>query len=330
MSFLLATFSPSLAVLISAALLLMVCLLSRALSADTQLTEVFGTDEDLPVLANAVIYRGSGVGLSGGYGRALVAGDPFGGHAIAPVTGTAANGGALVTVRTGVYRLKVTLSGVAVTDVRKPVYMSDDCTYTLTPAGNSFVGRVIRYVTTDTAIVEFYALPCVPSALLYVATAASTAISNTAAETVFDINYTLPANSLKVGDVLRIRYQGIATGTNGADTLLIKFYIGGLTGTALLVGTATDVANNNVFAGEVTITIRTIGANGTFVAVGTHTEAPAASGTASQATVEITASTAIDTTAAQQLTAAATWSAANAGNSVRLDAFTVERLRKAA
>ncbi len=158
----------------------------------------------------------------------------------------------------------------------------------------------------------------------YASTAASSAISNTTDETAFSESYTLPKNALRAGSVIKVRYQGIATATNSTDTLLVKLYIGGITGTAILTGTATDVANSNIFAGEATIVVRTIGASGTFVAVGTHTDVPAASGTASHAITEITASTAIDTTATQQIAVSATWSVASASNSCRLDVFVVE------
>lgn len=160
--------------------------------------------------------------------------------------------------------------------------------------------------------------------LHYANTAASTAISATAAETAFDTSYTIPANTLRAGSVIKVRFQGIATSTNSTDTLLIKLYIGGLSGTAVLVGTATDVANNNIFAGEVMIVIRTIGAAGTFVAVGTHTDVPAASGTATHGICEITASTAIDTTTSKSITASATWSVSSGSNSCRMDVFVVE------
>lgn len=162
--------------------------------------------------------------------------------------------------------------------------------------------------------------------LAYSNVAASTAISNLTAETAFDTSHSIPANSLQPGEVIRVRFQGIATSTNSTDTLLIRLRIGGVAGTALLTGTATDVANNNIFAGEAQITIRTIGASGTFVAVGTHTEVPAASGTAVHDITEITASTTIDTTAAQVINATATWSVASSSNSCRMDVFTVERL----
>lgn len=160
--------------------------------------------------------------------------------------------------------------------------------------------------------------------VVYRNVAASTAHSNTTTEALFDTQYSIPANTLVAGSVIKVRYQGIATATDSTDTLTVKLYIGGLSGTAILTGTATDVANNNIFAGEATIVIRTAGASGTLVAVGTHTDVPAASGTATQGITEITASTTIDTTAAQVIGVGADWSVATASNSCRLDILVVQ------
>ena len=160
--------------------------------------------------------------------------------------------------------------------------------------------------------------------IVYRNVAASTAHSNTTTEAAFDTKFSIPANTLRAGSVIKVRYQGIATSTNSTDTLVIKLYIGGITGTAILTGTATDVANNAIFAGEAMIVIRTIGASGTLVAVGTHTEVPAASGTAVHYITEVTASTTIDTTAAQEISVGADWSVASASNSCRLDVMVVE------
>lgn len=162
------------------------------------------------------------------------------------------------------------------------------------------------------------------SKLIYTSTGASTAVTATASETAFDKKYTIPANTLRAGSVIKVRFQGIATATNSTDTLQIKAYLGGTGGTAILTGTATDVANNNVFSGEFTIVVRTIGSSGTFVAFGTHTDVPAASGTATQDVMEITASTTVDTTTTQDIVVSATWSTNSAGNSCRLDIFVVE------
>lgn len=153
---------------------------------------------------------------------------------------------------------------------------------------------------------------------LYTNTAASTAVSNATAETLFDTYATIPANALDAGDLIRIRYQGIATSTNSTDTLTIRLRLGGVSGTVLAAHTATDVANNDVFQGEYELIIRTIGASGTVVGCGTFKAAPAAEGTITVKD-DILASTALDTTADIVIGATAQWSVASASNSCRLD-----------
>lgn len=166
-------------------------------------------------------------------------------------------------------------------------------------------------------------IPGVASLVVYSNEAASSAISNTTTETAFDTSYTFPKNSLAAGQVIKIKWQGIATSTNSTDTLAIKVYIGGITGTLLFTHAATDVANNNVFMGEYELIVRTVGASGTVVGFGTGKSVPAAEGTATYKD-DILASTTIDTTAVQQVAVSATWSVASASNSVRLDFLTVE------
>lgn len=160
--------------------------------------------------------------------------------------------------------------------------------------------------------------------MLYNQDAAGTAHTNTTTEALA-ASYTMPANTLFQGAKLRIRFQGIATATNSSDTLTVKLYIGGLTGTALLTSSSTDATDNDVFQGECELTCRTVGATGTFVAVGTFTKVEAASGTATNV-VAITASTAIDTTASQVIGVGLDWSAASASDSARIDIFSVELL----
>lgn len=152
--------------------------------------------------------------------------------------------------------------------------------------------------------------------------AAGTALTNSTTETALG-SATIPANSLKPGDRIKIRYQGIATVTNSTDTLAVKLYIGGLSGTALIAEAATDVADNNVFTGEYELVVRTVGASGTIVGVGVYKSIPAAEGTMTSKD-DILASTAIDTTAAQVVSVSGTWSVASASNSVRLDILNVE------
>lgn len=158
----------------------------------------------------------------------------------------------------------------------------------------------------------------------YSNTAASSAVSNTASETAFSLAYSVPANSLVPGEVIDIFWQGIATATNGTDTLAIKVYIGGTSGTLLFTHAATDVADNNVFSGWYKLIVRTVGASGTVVGFGHGKSVPAAEGTMT-AKDDILASTAIDTTAAQSITVSATWSNASSSNSCRLDVLHVVR-----
>lgn len=156
---------------------------------------------------------------------------------------------------------------------------------------------------------------------LYVSTAASAAISNVSAITAFDKSFTIAANTLQVGDIIRIYAQGIATATNSTDTLTITLKIGS---TTVVATAALDVANNDIFQIEAFLVIRTIGASGTFVTSGYNLIGPPA--TAAQISF-FKASTTIDTTAAQAITVSATWSVASASNSVRLDVLHVELLR---
>ena len=155
---------------------------------------------------------------------------------------------------------------------------------------------------------------------LYVNTAASAAVTNTVTETAFDKSYTFAANQLRAGDIIRIRGQVIATATNSTDTLNIKLYIGGTSGTLICQTGALDVANNDIAVFDAELVVRTAGSSGTIVGSGFVTIG--VPGTATTKTFAL-ASTTINTTVAQQIVATATWSVANAGNSVRLDNLTV-------
>jgi len=150
-------------------------------------------------------------------------------------------------------------------------------------------------------------------------TTASTAITATATETVFSNGTaTLAANSMKAGDQYRIRASGIATATNAADTLTIKAYIGA---TLLADSGAIDVANNDTFDVNLTLSVVDIGAAGHFTCLGTIK----LGGAAAVAKNINVASTVIDTTASQAITVKATWSSTNAGNSCVQNTFIVDR-----
>jgi len=132
--------------------------MSQLTAAITQSYEVPAEYNEIPVLDNVVIYRGSAVGLSGGYARQLVAGDTFVGFAEDTVDNTVtghASGFKNVQVRAHGCVL-LTIASVAVTDnLVSDVYASDGNTYTKTAGGNSLIGKVYRYISSTTAIVAF-------------------------------------------------------------------------------------------------------------------------------------------------------------------------------
>jgi len=127
------------------------------LTANANLTFEVPTDRnDVPILDNVIVYASSAVGLSGGYGRQLVAGDVFAGFAEQKVDNTEtghASGLKNIPVRKrGTVLLTVTC---AITDVGADVYASDGNTYTLTVGSNSFIGKLTRYVSATSAMVTF-------------------------------------------------------------------------------------------------------------------------------------------------------------------------------
>lgn len=128
-----------------------------ALTKNTPIKEVLGDYADLPLYQGIHAYEGAMLFLrEDGYVTNAAGGLPFLGHCDAEADNSAGASGALtVRIRRGNYRAEVYLNGVALANVGDPVYASDDGTLTLTAAGNSLVGRVVRYVGTNTCIVEF-------------------------------------------------------------------------------------------------------------------------------------------------------------------------------
>lgn len=109
----------------------------------------------LPVKASTEIFLSAAVGLTAGYARHLASGDTFAGFADQHINNTVATDG-LLRVPT-VYRgnVQLTVTGVAVTDVGSDVYASDGNTFTLTAGANVIIGKIIRWVATDTCVVAF-------------------------------------------------------------------------------------------------------------------------------------------------------------------------------
>ncbi|SFI31342.1 cytoplasmic protein [Nitrosomonas sp. Nm34] len=115
-----------------------------------------GDFHDYPVIASDIIYQGAAVGDNGsGYARPLQAGDPFRGFADYRAD-NAAGGAGDVYVRCRTRgKIRLSISSLAITDVGKDVFASDDDTFTLTQGTNTRIGYVSSWVSSGVGIVEF-------------------------------------------------------------------------------------------------------------------------------------------------------------------------------
>ena len=126
------------------------------LAVDKPRTYELGDLNEFPVIASDIIYEGAAVGDNGsGYARPLVAGDPFRGFAIENVNNsTGAAGDKRVKVKKW-GEIVLSITSLAITDVGKAVYASDDDTFTLTAGSNSHIGFVSRCQATGSGVVAF-------------------------------------------------------------------------------------------------------------------------------------------------------------------------------
>jgi hypothetical protein len=113
---------------------------------------------EIPVDDNVNIYKGAFLGRNRGtgYARPLAAGDDFLGVAYQQADNTVSGhtaGGINVRLHQAIDIVHA-LSGVTNADIGKDVYASADDTLTLTPTGNSRVGRVVAVEATNTARVR--------------------------------------------------------------------------------------------------------------------------------------------------------------------------------
>lgn len=130
-----------------------------ALSADREV-DFFASPElvQLPVKDNVRIYKGALVGRDRGtgYARPLAAGDEFLGVAYKRADNTGAGhaaGAVLVTLHQAI-DIVHPLTGVVLGDLGKDVYASADDVLTLSPAGNSRVGRIVAVAGANLARVR--------------------------------------------------------------------------------------------------------------------------------------------------------------------------------
>lgn len=154
--------------------------------------------------------------------------------------------------------------------------------------------------------------------LVYGIVADGTHTTNVATEQTFTTGtYSIAANTLLAGSVIKIKGNILVENQNGTDKLVVKIKIG----SNVLVSTPAtyDPATNDVVNFEALVKVRTAGAGGTMIGQGTLFFGAAAP-TAAQGSL---ASTALDTTAANTVSASVTFDAASANNVCKLRAFDV-------
>ncbi|MBF0270325.1 MAG: hypothetical protein HQL44_17225 [Alphaproteobacteria bacterium] len=126
------------------------------LATDTRRPMELGDVNSLPVIASDIIYEGAAVGDNGsGYARPLVAGDPFRGFAESRADNASGSAGDVRVRVMDKGKIELSISGLAITDVGRPVFASDDATFTLVAATNTYIGKVIRYVSSGVGVVAF-------------------------------------------------------------------------------------------------------------------------------------------------------------------------------
>lgn len=160
----------------------------------------------------------------------------------------------------------------------------------------------------------------------HIVASATDTVTNTTTETAFSKTISFPAQSLRVGDLIKGFACVKATSTNSTDTLACKVYLGPSsdpkTGILLVDNTALDVANDDVIKLEFEACVDAIGAGSTFEVSGGGISykqgATAVSKTqALGSAVDAQASSFGDLVIA----VTATWSAASTSDIARLDAL---------
>lgn len=119
------------------------------LAVDTYRIKVIAERNELPVIAADIIYEGAAVGVVAGTGHArpLTAADQFVGFAEAKADNSAGAAAALNVRVISCGTVQLAVSGAVITDVRQPVYATDDDTFTFLPTGGVYIGRVRRFVS---------------------------------------------------------------------------------------------------------------------------------------------------------------------------------------
>jgi len=208
-----------------------------ALAVATPITRMEGKHASWPVYQATKILQGAMIGITtGGYARAFVLGDIFAGHALDTADNTNGASGAInVKATRGRYILRVTLSGVAITDPwrQAPVFALDSGTLSIRIGQQ--VGRVIRYVSSGVAMVEFdtaMQITCLAETMLFGGFTDGGSTSG----------YKDFATALPVGALVLGWEADVKTGFTGDTTATLAVGVSGATSKFSVVTTTSVVA----------------------------------------------------------------------------------------
>lgn len=149
----------------------------------------------------------------------------------------------------------------------------------------------------------------------------STTLTNSTAETVI-ATYTLPANTLKAGTVLRIRGGARVSGVTGTPNAAINVRIGGLTGTVIASSGGVAVIGNDVLTADMLVSSR-VAPSAASALVSEGVARWTASGVGGQKPF-LSASTNAATNGALDLVLTGQWDAASSSNIMVGEAFVIE------
>ena len=127
-----------------------------ALTKDTNRIYELGNINELPIASGEIIYQGAAIGgNSSGYAKSLGEGDLFLGFAEDHIDNSLGSDGEKnIRVRkSGAILLEI--AGITLADINKPVYATDDDTFTLSSANAVYIGQISRIDASGMALVEF-------------------------------------------------------------------------------------------------------------------------------------------------------------------------------
>lgn len=125
------------------------------LTTDTPRAYEQGDINEIGVAAHTIIYEGAAVGMQAGFARPLQAGDLFLGFCEQNTDNAKGNAGDQRVRLITCGRIRLPVANAVAADIGKPVYASDDNTFTLLKEANSFIGFITRLDNNGECIVAF-------------------------------------------------------------------------------------------------------------------------------------------------------------------------------